>query len=301
VRARQGKLTILATVVMAVALASPAQAAKDLTIAPEDPGVSNCWPFGLGDLSGEWTPYFAFFYKNIPQFKLKKGDRLAFDLGRRNEEDPSSDIEMDIAMAPTTTNGGHEESRPFKQVVSNRHTPRNPRGDEVVGNFELSFKATPKKTFKFPGGGLIIRFSNPSAAYSADDTCDPVLVGTSGSDPSGFFVGRTDPPDEDGVAPWDVPQSGDTGGFRIQKAPQTRIKGGPKGETNSTGATFRLKSSDRGSKFKCKLDGKGLRRCKKKLKLENLEPGKHVLKVKAKDIDGLRDPTPAKRKWEVLP
>jgi hypothetical protein len=295
---------IVATLVVALTaavLAPTARAAKDLTIAPEDPSVSNCWPFGQGGPGEDWTPYFAFFYKNIPAFKLKKGDRLAFDLGAPNIEDPSSDIQMDIAMAPTTTNGGHEESRPFKTIVRNTQTPRNPRGDSIVGNFELSFKATPKKTFRFPGGGLIIRFSNPSAAYRADDTCDAVLVGTSGSDPSGFFVGRTDPPDEDGVAPWDVPQSGDTGGFQIEKAPQTRIKGGPKGETDESDAAFRLKSSDRGSKFKCKLDGKKLRPCKKKLKLENLEPGKHVLKVRAKDTDNITDATPAKRKWTVLP
>ena len=298
-RTRRVWIAGLAVAVATVAVAPSARAAKDLTIAAEDPSVSNCWPFGQGGSGEDWTPYFAFFYKNIPKFKLKKGDRLAFDLGARNIEDPSADIQFDIAMAPTTTNGGREESRPFQQVVSNKHKPRNPRGDDVVGNFELSFKATPKKAFKFPGGGLVIRFSNPSAAYRADDTCDQVLVGASASDPSGFFVGRAGA-DDDGVFPWDD-DFGDVGGFRVQKAPQTKIKGGPKGDTSDRNATFRLKSSERRSNFKCKLDGKKLRRCKKKLKLSNLDPGKHRLSVKAKDQDNITDATPAKRKWTVLP
>jgi hypothetical protein len=302
VRVRQVMLVAVMAALIAALLAPTARAAKDLTIAPEDPtGVSNCWPFGQGGPGEDWTPYFAFFYKNIPKFKLKKGDRLAFDLGAPNIEDPSSDIQVEIAMAPTTTNGGTTQARPFKRVVRNTQTPRNPRGDSVVGNFELSFKATPKKTFKFPGGGLVIRFSNPSAGYRADETCDQVLVGTTESDPSGYFVGRTDPSDPDGVAPWEGVGTSDVGGFRIQKAPQTRIRGGPKGDTTDRDAEFRLKSSDRRSKFKCRLDGKKLRPCKKKLKLDNLDAGKHVLKVKAKDKDGLTDATPAKRKWTVLP
>jgi hypothetical protein len=286
--------------VCATAVAPSAQAAKDLTIAPADPDVGNCWPFGEGiEPTDNWTPYFAFFYKNIPAFKLKKGDRLAFDLGEINDE-PGVDIEVDISMAPMKTNGGLEEAKPFKKVVSNKNTPRNPRGDEVIGNFELSFKATPKKTFKFRGGGLAIRVSNPSDAYAADDECDGVLVHADATDPSGFFVSRAGG-DADGVFPWLDTDDGSIGGFRVQKAPQTKIKGGPKGETADRNATFRLKSSERGSKFKCKLDGKKLRRCKKKLKLENLEPGKHKLSVKAKDKDNIADATPAKRKWTVLP
>jgi hypothetical protein len=295
------KIATLAAGVTVALLAPTARAAQDLTIAPEAPSVSNCWPFGEGGEPGEnWTPYFAFFYKNIPPFKLQRGDRLAFDLGHRNIDDPSADIEVDIAMAPATVNGGMEEAQPFKKVVKNKTTPRNPRGDEIVGNFELSFKATPKKKFKFDGGGLIIRISNPSDSYLVDESCDQVLVGTDEFDPSGFFVGRSGG-DPDGVFPWVDPENGDVGGFRIQKAPQTKIKKGPKGKTDDTDAVFKLKSSESGSKFKCKLDGKRVRPCKGKTELDGLDPGKHVFKARAKDSDGLTDATPAKRKWTVLP
>jgi hypothetical protein len=297
-RVRLGGLVAAVAAVM-TAFATSAQAAEDLTIAPEAPSVSNCWPFGIGGID-EWEPHFAFFYKNLPPFKLQRGDRLAFDLGERNIDDPSADIEVDIAMAPTTVNGGMEEAQPFKRVVKNTTTPRNPRGDDIVGNFELSFKATPKTKFKYDGGGLVIRFSNPSASFATDTSCDQVLVGTDTFDPSGYFLGRSGE-DPDGVFPWVDPDDSDVGGFRIQKAPQTKIKKGPKGETDDTDAVFKLKSSEAGSKFKCQLDGKRLRHCRKKTKLHGLDPGKHVLKARAKDSDGLTDATPAKRKWTVLP
>jgi hypothetical protein len=297
---RRIQLGGLVFAVSVLALAPTATAKSDLTIAPADtPGVSNCYPFGtvLGD--GGWIPNFAFFYADIPAFKVQRGDRIAFDLGARNDDDPSGDIQFDIALARMEMNGGLEEAQPYRRVVTNDVKPTNPRGDTTIGNFELGYKVQAK--FKFRGGGLGIRFSNPSDAYMADDTCDDVLVVTTAADASGFFVARagTDP---NGVFPWTgFVDNGELGGFRIQFAPQTKIKKGPKGETDDPDAAFRFKSSDRGSKFKCKLDKGRFKRCKKRKRFEGLDLGKHVLKVKAKDRDGLVDLTPAKRKWTVLP
>lgn len=289
----------LAAVVSALLLTPAAWAKPDVTIAPADtPGVGNCFPFGSVAGDGPWTPYFAFFYKDMPKFKLSRGDRIAFDLGARNVLDPSADPRMEIAMARMAENGETDEAEPFKRVVTNKVTPRNPRGDTTIGNFELGYAIQSK--FKFAGGGLGIRFSNPTAAYAADDTCDEVLVVTTDADASGFFVGRAIA-DPDGGFPWTNFDNGSLGGFRLQFAPQTKIKKGPKGETDETDAAFKFKSSDPGSKFKCRLDKGRFKRCKKRKSFKNLDPGKHVLKVKAKDSDGLIDRTPAKRKWEIVP
>ena len=61
-----------------------AQAATTVTVAPSDtPSTGNCYPFGLGgdDLSeGPWTPYAAFFYKNLPPFELAPNTAISFDL-----------------------------------------------------------------------------------------------------------------------------------------------------------------------------------------------------------------------------
>jgi hypothetical protein len=188
-------------------LAGPARAQDSVTVFPASPTVGNCIPFGHGGEPSEWRPFAAFFYKNLPAFELKTGDILAFDLGVAND----ADIQLEIALAPTTTNGGTEESQPFQTVVTNTQTPANPRGDATVGNFELQFTA--ETPFSFPGGGLIIRFSNPGPAYQLDNTCDQVMVRGSADDASGFFVARATS-DADGVAPWTT-SPGSVGAFQV--------------------------------------------------------------------------------------
>lgn len=203
------------------------QASDVLTIAPATPAVSSCLAFGAGPGAGDppvgpvdsgsagfsgTSPFMGFIYQNIPAFEIKPGDVLAFDLGLEND----FDIELDIALAPTTLDGGTVEAAPFVKVVSNTQTPENPRGDALVGNFELRF--TTDNFFSFPGGGLIIRFSNGSEAYRADLTCGQVGVVATVNDPSGHFV-EAFWADADGVSPWDseaIPlNSTIIGGFQV--------------------------------------------------------------------------------------
>jgi len=86
------------------------------------------------------------------------------------------------------------------------------KGDTTIGNYELRF--TVGSPFNFPGGGLIIRFSNPSSSYALDTSCAQVLVRADSSDASGFFVERFYR-DDDGVSPWDEPDTESIGGFQI--------------------------------------------------------------------------------------
>jgi hypothetical protein len=192
--------------------AGTAQAAT-VTVFPNNPTVGICFPFGVADPASpsRWTPHAAFIYQNIPSFELNTGDTLAFDLGNVND----ADIQLDIALARTTTNGGDVEGESFKQVVSNDQTPANPRGDTTVGNFELQFTA--EAPFSFPGGGLIIRFSDPSPSYEADNTCAGTsqnLVKGSSSDTSGFFV-KVALRDADGVSPWPDFNTTNIGAFQV--------------------------------------------------------------------------------------
>jgi hypothetical protein len=191
-------MAVIAAAVAASALSAGTAQAATVTVFPNNPSVaSNCFPFGLGgtDSGQRWTPFAAFIYQNVPSFELKTGDTLAFDLGAVND----ADIELDIALARTVSNGTIVEGESFKQVVSNDQTPANPRGDTTVANFELRFTA--EAPFSFPGGGLIIRFSDPSTAYAADNTCTSVLNAANASDTSGFFVRRAFQ-DPDGQYPW---------------------------------------------------------------------------------------------------
>ena len=141
----------------------------------------------------------GFVYKDVPAFQLKTGDKLAFDLVAMNDVD----VQFEIEFAPTTGNGGDTPSLPFTTVVANTQTPTNPRGDTTLENYELGFTA--EAPFNFSGGGLIIRFSDPSASYLTDNGaghCDAVLGSVDSTDPSGFFVERYYA-DTDGLTPYD--------------------------------------------------------------------------------------------------
>jgi Ca2+-binding RTX toxin-like protein len=210
------KITTLAIAILAslsigqVAISSAG--AATLTVAPATPATGNSFVFGWGATGpGHWGPFAGFVYKNIPAFQLKIGDTVAFDTGAVND----ADIQSDIEMARTTANGGDVAAQSFTRVVLNNQTPTPPRGDATVGNFELQYKAT--APFNFPGGGLIIRYSNASPGYNADPTSTQNLVWANATDTSGFFVKRFYQ-DADGLSPY-TGQSADTiGGFRLTLA-----------------------------------------------------------------------------------
>jgi hypothetical protein len=201
-----------------LALPAPGLAAtpKTITVAADAPETGNCRPFGESfddmDATDHWTPYFGFVYQNLPAFHLKTGDVLGFDLGATNDHD----FQADIALAPAN-NGTDVNSAPFTTVVTNNQTPRNPRGDDVEGDYEMGFVSA--GDFNFAGGGLIIRFSNPGPSFARDGTCDGNLVGAAdGTDSSGFFVSRVFT-DADGVSPWDEGDEGPIAQFRVILSP----------------------------------------------------------------------------------
>jgi hypothetical protein len=195
-----------------------------ITIAPDSPEISNCFPFG-GYASGGniWVPYHLFFYQNIPAFNLQVGDVVAFDLGAPNDADIQ--LQIDMATHDGAPWSSTAESSPFTTIVTNTQTPANPRGNDILGDFELQFTA--EAPYSFPGGNLIIRFSNPSASYQTDSTCTQVLhVGTS-TDTSGYFIARVYR-DSDGVAPWDGDSDlVDIGAFQVGAGQQQQLTGIP--------------------------------------------------------------------------
>jgi hypothetical protein len=81
--------------------------------------------------------------------------------------------------------------------------------------------------------------------------------------------------------------------------PQTKIKSGPKGHTNSSKAKFKFSSNEEGSKFFCRLDGKAWGSCKSPRSYKHLKPGKHTFRVRARDKAGNLDQSPATRSWHV--
>ena len=238
-----------------VALATPALASaaapQTITVFPNSPTTSNCFPFGTAGVPlADWKPYMAFIYKNIPAFQLKRGDTIAFDTGAVND----GTVQLRIDLAPTTVNGSDVQAQPFTQVVSNTQTPSNPHGDATVRDFEMRFRA--EAPFHFGGGGLIIRFSNPSAAYLTDTTCNQTLVGATSADTSGFFVERAYG-DPDGVAPWNSPDPSHIGAFQLTLYPVANAFSLGKPKLNKRRGTARLPVSVTGP-GQLFLKGKGV-------------------------------------------
>jgi hypothetical protein len=199
-----------------VALCLPAAAsAETITIAPNAPGATDNKPFGATSGLCTWTPYFAGVYKNVPPFALKPGDGLSFDLKTANDVD----IHLDVELAATAGNGSDVPAGPFTRVVPTAQTPSNPRGNTTQGDFELGFSAdTP---FSFPGGGLIIRMSNPSSAFATDASCAGEGWSLTGdaSDASAYFVKRAW--GNSGQPPWQAETATAVPAFRLQLAPVT--------------------------------------------------------------------------------
>jgi hypothetical protein len=92
-----------------------------------------------------------------------------------------------------------------------------------------------------------------------------------------------------------------TGGGGSAGRPNTKIKKRPKNKSGDDSPTFKFKSTESHSKFKCKLDHKPFKKCKSPKTYHGLDSGKHVFKVKAIDSDGNADKTPAKDTFKVLP
>jgi hypothetical protein len=84
-------------------------------------------------------------------------------------------------------------------------------------------------------------------------------------------------------------------------APDTKIKKRPKNRSGDDSPTFKFKSTESGSTFKCKLDHKKFKKCSSPKTYHGLKPGKHTFKVEAIDADGNVDSTPAKDKFKILP
>ena len=188
--------------------------AATMTIAPSAPeSGTNTYPFGWNG----WNPTLLFVYKNIPAFSLRTGDTISFDLQGTN----NVPIQLAIALAPTTVNGGDVPAAAFTPVVPNTQVPANPTGNTVTGDYELTFTA--QVPFSLPGGGMVMRFSQSAGTFASDNSPNGVFVDSLGAstDPSGYFVERIIQ-EPDGEYPWPTGPSSinfsNIAGFRMTVA-----------------------------------------------------------------------------------
>lgn len=84
-------------------------------------------------------------------------------------------------------------------------------------------------------------------------------------------------------------------------APDTSITSSPPLQTAARSARFSFAASDPGARVVCKLDSGPWTTCSSPKEVKRLAEGRHTLFVAAIDAVGNVDPTPATRKWTVLP
>jgi CSLREA domain-containing protein len=90
------------------------------------------------------------------------------------------------------------------------------------------------------------------------------------------------------------------GGQGDGKPPRTRMLKQPRRVRGGGVARFSFTSSEAGSSFQCSLDRGRFRACESPKKYRLARPGKHLFRVRAVDPAGNVDPTPVRRRFEVL-
>ncbi len=81
--------------------------------------------------------------------------------------------------------------------------------------------------------------------------------------------------------------------------PQTSIEDGPSGTTKDSGATFSVAADDPDASFECSLDEGGFEPCGPSPSYQGLPDGEHRFRVRARDVLGNVDASPAARSWTI--
>lgn len=96
------------------------------------------------------------------------------------------------------------------------------------------------------------------------------------------------------------PTSPGSGGPADVKPPRTRMLKQPRRVRPGQVARFSFTADEPGSSFQCSLDRARFRPCSSPQKYRLSRPGKHLFRVRAVDPAGNVDPTPVRRRFEVL-
>ena len=81
--------------------------------------------------------------------------------------------------------------------------------------------------------------------------------------------------------------------------PETSVDSGPSGTVSTSEASFGFSSNEPGSTFECDLDGAGWSACTSPVSFVALADGIHTFSVRATDVAGNVDASPATRTWTV--
>ena len=177
---------------------------------------------------------------------------------------------------PFTWNWFIDTVPPDTTILSGPANPSNSPSPTFV------FGSEPGATFQCSLDGVPF-FSCNSAELFGPLTNGPHSLQVRAVDP----VGNTDP--TPATYTWTIDTT----------PPNTTIDSGPANPTTSTTATFAFHSDELGSTFQCSLDGGAFLPCSSGQTYGPLGNGSHSFQVRAIDIAGSADPTPATNNWSI--
>jgi uncharacterized delta-60 repeat protein len=156
------------------------------------------------------------------------------------------------------------------------------------GTLDTSFSGDGKQTTDF--GGYLGGWDRVGAVAIQPDG-NIVVVGTNSAHPVCFC-----PDSRPDIA---LARYEGGSGAPDTTAPETTITAGPAGTTNDSTPTFGFDSSEGGSTFECSVDGSAFSPCSSPHTTSPLSDGPHTFEVRATDLAGNLDASPASRGFTV--
>jgi thermitase len=157
----------------------------------------------------------------------------------------------------------------------------------------------------------VVTTGKRTATEGIADACQAIAIATGGNVATQCPASSEPTPQPPSGVPPLIPVAPDAeipNGFEAnatprRTAPRTFLLRHPpkvlRTEDPTARALFKFGSNERGATFRCKFDRAVFRPCGRRAVWSNLEPGPHVLRVKARDADGNVDPTPAVFRFRV--
>ena len=153
---------------------------------------------------------------------------------------------------------------------------------------------------QFSAGTVVVNPSLSSvrvdlgAAYVAADGARVTSV-TLGPTTGAVLLSEAPPADTGGGG------GGGGGGSADLVAPETTITAMPGSTVRSGSASFSFVANEAGARFECRLDGAPFAACTSSVTYTGLSEGTHTFSVRAVDLAGNVDPTPATHAWRARP
>ena len=217
---------------------------------------------------------------------------ITLDLGSIGAQDtggagidtlPDSAVVLD---ADTASDIENLIGSPFPDTLTGNELPNSITG--LGGLDTVNSLGGPDALFLRDGGPDVASCGDPTPGPPPDSAlADKQSVDSVNADCELIdFLPEDPPPDE--------PPAGDS------DPPETTIKKGPRRRTEDETPSFRFRSDEAGSTFECKRGKRPWRACASPKRLKRQGYGRHRFRVRATDPAGNVDPTPARRKYEIV-